>query len=94
MAFHAVMEEILPSFSSECHPASARQERATTLAPTFESMVIGEDLYTGTAYELNRASEGADLSRLAIAERVAPAKSHSMAVVAGSLSNAMLSWVG
>ena len=90
LAFHAAMEETLRSFSTKCDAASAHEERVTTLsAPTFEPMVIGEDLYSGTAYALNRASEGVDIPRPAIAERAAPARSQSMTVVAESLSDAM-----
>ncbi len=78
LAFHAAMEETLRSFSTECDAA-----------PAFEPMVIGEDLYTGTAYELNRASEGLDIPRLAIGERAAPAVFPSIAVVAESPSEEM-----
>ena len=77
-AFDVVMEEMVRSFSTGRPAAPAREERATTpAAPTFEPMVIGEDLYAGTAYALNRASEGLDISRLATGEREAPAESQS-----------------
>ena len=62
LAFDAAMEEMLRSFSTERPAAPAREERVTTpAAPTFDPMVIGDDLYTGTAYALNRASEGLDI---------------------------------
>jgi len=90
LAFHVAMEEIVRSFSTECDVASAREERVTTApAPTFEPMVIDDDLYTGTAYALNRASEGAGIPRLATEEQAAPAEARSMAVMARSPSDVM-----
>ncbi len=86
--FDAAMDDIVLSFSTERPTAPAREERVATLAaPTVEPMVIGEDLYTGMAYALNRASEGSDLARLAIGEREAPAEFPSMAVAKVSPSD-------
>ena len=74
VAFDVVMEETVRSFSADRPAAPAREEQVMVqAAPAFEPMVIGEDLYTGTAYALNRASEGTDLSRLGVGERTAAA---------------------
>ncbi len=82
LALRADMEEAVRSFSAGCPTAPVCKERVTTqAAPTFEPMAIGDDLYTGMAHALNRASEGLNVSRLAIGEREVPADSRSMAVV-------------
>ena len=74
-AFDAAMEETWRLFSTE-RPA----------APAFEPLVVGEDLYTGTAYALNRASEGLAVFRRAIGEREAPAEYRAVVVAEESPS--------
>ncbi len=80
-AFHAVMEEMVQTFSSGPPAAPAGEERAANLATsTFEPAVLGDDLYTGTAYVLNRDSEGLDISRQVTGEPEGPPQIGSVAM--------------
>lgn len=80
-AIDGAMEEMVRSCSTEGPTPEPRGGRLAV--PTFEPMVIVEDLYTGMAYALNRASDGSDVSRLAAGERVATAELRSIAAAEG-----------
>jgi hypothetical protein len=74
-AFEAALKDVIASFAAD-RPAGEPERVAHTQTepaptPTFEPLVVDEDLYPGVAYALNREAEGLNLTPPAPPEDIA-----------------------
>ncbi|MEO6807921.1 MAG: hypothetical protein ABI353_02280 [Isosphaeraceae bacterium] len=63
-AFDSVVTQMVSTFATDATPLPTVAALET---PSFEPVEVGDDLYPGLAYELNRASEGTPLPAQAVA---------------------------
>jgi hypothetical protein len=95
---------MVSSFATDATPVPPAAV-AVLETPSFEPAEVGDDLYPGLAYELNRASEGAPLPAEAVAQAAlaptsgqpkskSPTPGERLAAAVRLTNQAMSAWVG
>jgi hypothetical protein len=103
-AFDGVVTQMVSSFATDATPVPPAAV-AVLETPSFEPAEVGDDLYPGLAYELNRASEGAPLPAQEVAQAAlaptsgqpkskSPTPGERLAAAVRLTNQAVSAWVG